>query len=203
MEFFMPIYQIDGVVPVVSPLAFVHPTAVVIGDVIIEANCYIGPCAVLRGDFGPIRVKKNANLQDTCVMHGYPNVVTSIEEFGHVGHGAILHGCIVGKDALVGMNAVVMDESVIGEGSIVGAMSFVKAEVVFPERSLIVGSPAKVIRKVSAEELKWKKQGTKEYIELAKRSQETMIETSPLSEPEPNRKVFAIDHITLAQTKKK
>jgi phenylacetic acid degradation protein len=136
-------------------------------------------------------------------MHGYPDVVTSIEEFGHVGHGAVLHGCIVGKDALIGMNTVVMDESVIGEGSIVGAMSFVKAGVVFPEQSLIVGSPAKVIRKVSAEELKWKKQGTKEYIELAKRSQETMIETSPLSEPEPNRKAFAIDHITLAQTKKK
>ncbi|HIL20611.1 MAG TPA: transferase hexapeptide repeat family protein, partial [Candidatus Thioglobus sp.] len=152
----MPIYQIDGIKPVISPRAFVHPTAVVIGDVIIEDNCYIGPCAVLRGDFGPIRVKRNANLQDTCVMHGFPGIVTLIEEYGHVGHGAVVHGCIIGKNVLVGMNAVIMDESVIGAGSIVGAMSFVKAKVTFPERSLIVGSPAKVIRGVSEDELKWK-----------------------------------------------
>lgn len=199
----MPIYQIDGIKPVVSPLAFVHPTAVLIGDVIIEDNCYIGPCAVLRGDFGQIIVKKNANLQDTCVMHGFPGVVTSIEEFGHVGHGAVLHGCIVGKNALVGMNAVIMDESVIGEGSIVGAMSFVKAEVVFPARSLILGSPAKVVREVSPEELKWKKEGTEIYIELAKRSQETMIETMPLTAVEANRKTIDIHYKTLAKVKKK
>ena len=136
-------------------------------------------------------------------MHGFPGIVTLVEEYGHVGHGAVVHGCIIGKNVLVGMNAVIMDESVIGAGSIVGAMSFVKAEAAFPERSLIVGSPAKVIREVSEDELKWKRQGTEVYIELAKRSQETMIETTALSEPEPGRAAFEIDYKTLSQVKKK
>ena len=198
----MPSYEIDGIRPVVEPGAYVHPTAVLIGDVIIATGCYIGPCAVLRGDFGPIRIHQQANLQDTCVMHGFPGIDTIIEEHGHIGHGAVLHGCIIRKHALVGMNSVIMDEAEIGESSIVGAMAFVKGETKFPPKSLIVGSPAKILRMLSDKEIAWKREGTEVYKQLARRSQETMVETTPLEQVEENRKKINIDYKTLASTKK-
>ena len=82
------VYAIDGVTPVVDPTAFVHPTAVLIGDVIVGAGCYVGPAACLRGDFGRLEVRAGANIQDTCVLHGFPGVGTIVEEDGHIGHGA-------------------------------------------------------------------------------------------------------------------
>ena len=142
----MPCYAIDGVIPVVDPSAYVHPSAVLIGDVIVGAGVYIGPCASLRGDFGRIVIESGANVQDTCVMHGFPGGETRVEVNGHIGHGAVLHGCVVKRDALVGMNAVVMDEAEIGEQSIVAACAFVRAGVKLPARSLIAGLPAKVVR---------------------------------------------------------
>ena len=122
----MPCYSIEGVVPVIDPSAYVHPTAVLIGDVIVGPDCYVGPCAVLRGDFGRIVLERGANVQDTCVLHGFPARDTVVEENGHIGHGAVLHSCIVRRDALVGMNAVVMDEAEIGEAAIVAACAFVQ-----------------------------------------------------------------------------
>jgi len=110
----MPCYAIEGVIPVVHPTAYVHPTAVLIGDVHIGPNCYVGPNASLRGDFGRIVLHAGANVQDNCVMHGFPQQDTLVEENGHIGHGAVLHSCTVRRDALVGMNAVVMDEAVVG-----------------------------------------------------------------------------------------
>lgn len=159
----MPIYQIDGLTPVVPEESFVHPTAVLIGDVILGKGVYVGPNASLRGDFGRIVVKDSANIQDNCVMHGFPEQDTVVEEDGHIGHSAILHGCIIRRNALVGMNAVVIDGAVIGENSIVGASAFVKAKAEMPANYLIVGSPAKAIRELSEQELAWKKQGTHEY----------------------------------------
>ena len=117
------VYSIDGVIPVIDPTAFVHPTAILIGDVIVGPGCYVGPAASLRGDFGRLILRRGANLQDTCVMHGFPGTDTVIEEDGHVGHGAVLHGCTIRRDALVGMNAVIMDGAVVGESAIVAAMA--------------------------------------------------------------------------------
>ncbi|MBV0807361.1 phenylacetic acid degradation protein PaaY, partial [Escherichia coli] len=148
----MPIYQIDGLTPVVPEESFVHPTAVLIGDVILDKGVYVGPNASLRGDFGRIVVKDGANIQDNCVMHGFPEQDTVVGEDGHIGHSAILHGCIIRRNALVGMNAVVMDGAVIGENSIVGASAFVKAKAEMPANYLIVGSPAKAIRELSEQE---------------------------------------------------
>ena len=165
----MPIYQIDGLTPVVPEESFVHPTAVLIGDVILGKGVYVGPNASLRGDFGRIVVKDGANIQDNCVMHGFPEQDTVVEEDGHIGHSAILHGCIIRRNALVGMNAVVIDGAVIGENSIVGASAFVKAKAEMPANYLIVGSPAKAIRELSEQELAWKKQGTHEYQVLVTR----------------------------------
>jgi phenylacetic acid degradation protein len=123
----MPCYEIDGLRPVVHPEAYVHPTAVLIGDVIVAAGCYVGPACSLRGDFGRLMLETGANFQDTCVMHGFPDTDTVVEQDGHIGHGAVLHGCVVRRNAMVGMNAVVMDRAVVGDSAIVAACAFVKA----------------------------------------------------------------------------
>ncbi|MDQ2963013.1 MAG: phenylacetic acid degradation protein PaaY [Pseudomonadota bacterium] len=182
------VWSINGVTPVVDPTAFVHASAVLIGDVLVGAGCYIGPSASLRGDFGRIDVRAGANLQDCCVMHGFPGTDTVVEEAGHIGHGAILHGCIVQKNALVGMNAVVNDNAVIGESAIVAAMAFVKAGMVVPPRTLVAGVPAKVVRTLTDQELAWKIEGTQSYQELARRSLATMVEAEALTAAEPDRK---------------
>ncbi len=135
------VYAYDGIVPVVDPTAFVHPAAVLIGDVIVGPACYVGPGAVLRGDFGRIVLEKGSNIQETCVVHSFPNVEVVVGEAGHVGHGAVLHGCRIGRNAMIGMNAVIMDEAVIGENAIVAALSFVKAGEHVPSGSLVVGTP--------------------------------------------------------------
>ncbi|MDH0301656.1 MULTISPECIES: phenylacetic acid degradation protein PaaY [unclassified Pseudomonas] len=183
----MPCYRLDGLTPVVHPSAYVHPSAVLIGDVLVGPNCYIGPLASLRGDFGRIILEEGANLQDTCVMHGFPGGDTVVERNGHIGHGAVLHGCRVGEDALVGMNAVVMDGAHVAPRSIVAATAFVKAGFQCPQRSLVVGAPATVKRSLSDQELAWKQRGTAEYHSLARRCMSALVECPPLSAPEAER----------------
>jgi phenylacetic acid degradation protein len=183
----MPCYSIEGVVPVIDPSAYVHPTAVLIGDVIVGENCYVGPNACLRGDFGRIVLKAGANVQDTCVMHGFPERDTVVEENGHIGHGAVLHSCIVRRGALVGMNAVVMDEAEVGEQAIVAACAFVPAGMRIPPRTLVAGMPAKVKRELTEAEIAWKIQGTKTYQDLTLRCLATMQLVDPLPFVEPDR----------------
>lgn len=187
------VYSIDGVTPVIHPTAYVHPTAVLIGDVIIGPGCYVGPGACLRGDFGRLVMEEGSNLQDTCVVHGFPGSDTVIEVDGHIGHGAVIHGARIGRNALVGMNAVVMDGAVIGESSIVAAMSFVKTGMQVPPRSLVMGMPAKVARSLSEEEIAWKRKGTAEYQQLAIRCLQGMQEVTALTEVEPDRKRVRLD----------
>ena len=182
------VYAIDGITPVVHPDAYVHPSAVLIGDVIVGPGCYVGPCASLRGDFGRLILEAGANVQDTCVMHGFPGTDTVVGENGHIGHGAVLHGCRIGRNALVGMNAVIMDNAVIGEEAIIAASAFVKAGEAIPPRVLVAGVPAKVVRPLRDEEIAWKTEGTATYQELARRCLATMVETSPLTAVEPERK---------------
>jgi phenylacetic acid degradation protein len=174
-------------IPVVDPAAFVHPTATLIGDVIVGAGCYVGPGASLRGDFGRIILKPGSNVQDNCVMHSFPGQDAVVEENGHVGHGAILHGCVVGRDALIGMNSVIMDGAVIGEASFVGAMSFVKAGFVVPPRTLVAGVPARIMRDLQDKEIGWKANGTRQYQELARRSLVSLTACEPLAEREADR----------------
>jgi len=182
------VYSIDGVTPVVDPSAYVHPSAVLIGDVIIGAGCYVGPTASLRGDFGRIELRAGSNVQDSCIMHAYPGSDAIVEEEGHIGHGAILHGCIVKRNALVGMNAVVNDNAVIGESAIVAALAFVKAEMIVPPRMLVAGIPARILRALTDQELAWKVEGTGSYLDLTRRSLATMRPTTPLAAPERDRK---------------
>jgi len=189
------VYSIDGVTPVVDPTAYVHPSAVLIGDVIVGAGCYIGPFASLRGDFGGIRVQAGANLQDCCIMHGFPGTDTTVEENGHIGHAAILHSCVIRKNALVGMNAVVNDNAVIGEWSIVAANSFVKAGMVVAPRMLVAGTPARVVRELTDQELEWKDSGTVSYQELTRRCLKTMRATSPLAAVETDRPRIVLEEM--------
>ena len=197
------VYAIDGIVPVVDPSAYVHPSAVLIGDVIVGPGCYVGPCASLRGDFGRLILEAGANLQDTCVMHGFPGTDTVVEENGHIGHGAVLHGCRISKNALVGMNAVIMDNAIIGESSIVAASAFVKASQVIPPRTLVAGVPAKIIRPLSEEEMAWKVDGTRTYQELTRRCLATLVETTPLAAVEADRKRIEMpDVVPLTELKK-
>jgi phenylacetic acid degradation protein len=191
----MPCYAIDGLVPVVDPTAFVHPTAVLIGDVIVGPGVYVGPGASLRGDFGRLVLERGSNLQDNCTMHGFPGSDTIIEENGHVGHGAVLHGCVVRRDALVGMNAVVMDEAEVGEGSFVAASAFVRAGLKIPPRSLAAGVPAKVLRELTEQEMAWKLEGTRTYQRLVERCLATMHEVQPLREVEAGRPRIVADSI--------
>jgi phenylacetic acid degradation protein len=183
-------YSIDGLVPVVVPSAFVHPQAALIGDVIVGEGCYVGPGASLRGDFGRIIVGAGSNVQDCCVLHSFPGKDTLLEEDAHVGHGAVLHGCIVRRGALIGIGAIVMDDVVVEEEAFVGAASFVRAGFIVPARKLVTGVPARVVRDLKPEELAWKAAGTREYQQLAVRSLATLKECAPLAAAEPDRPRF-------------
>ena len=181
------VYSFEGVTPVIHPSSFVHPSAVLIGDVIVGPDCYIAPCASLRGDFGRIVIGQGANIQDNCIVHGFPEHDTVIEEHGHIGHGAVLHCCHIGRNALVGMNAVVMDKAVVGESAIVAAMAFVKAGMLVPARTLVAGMPARIVRALTEQELAWKVEGTALYQQLAQRSFAGMRATEALTEVEADR----------------
>ena len=199
----MPCYEIDGLKPVIHPTAFVHPDAVLIGDVIVGPRCYVAPLASLRGDFGRIVLEEGSNIQDTCVMHGFPGTDTVIGVDGHVGHGAVLHGCRIGRNALVGMNAVIMDNAVVGDESIVAACAFVKAGMEIPPRKLVAGMPAKVMRDLSEQEVTWKGDGTRTYQELTERCLATLKPCGPLTEMEPGRKRFEFPGVVpLVEAKK-
>jgi phenylacetic acid degradation protein len=198
------VYAIDGITPVVDPTAFVHPSAVLIGDVMVGARAYIGPLASLRGDFGRIVVQEGANIQDHCMLHGFPGKDTVVGPEVTVGHGAVLHGCVVKRGALLGMNCVVNDNAEIGEDAVVAALAFVKAEARIPPRALAVGIPAKVIKQVSDEELRWKRDNMLLYQQLAVRSASTMRQVEALTELDANRKRIDIPGaIPLSELKKK
>ena len=181
------VFSIDGITPVVHRAAYVHQSAVLIGDVIVGAGAYIGPSACLRGDFGRIVVEEGANLQDTCVAHGFPGKDTVVGSNANIGHGAVLHGCVVGRGALVGMNSVVNDNAEVGEDAVVAALAFVKAEAKIPPRSLAAGIPARVLRSLTDEEIRWKDENAALYRQLAVRSANSMRQVEALEETEPGR----------------
>ena len=189
------VYSIDGLTPVVHADAYVHPSAVLIGDVHVGAGVYIGPSASLRGDFGRLVIEAGANIQDCCIVHGFPESDTVIEQDGHIGHGAIIHSARICRNAMVGMNAVVNDNAVIGESAFVAAMAFVKAGMQVPPRTLVAGIPAKVMRELSADELAWKVDATRAYQNLARRSLASLRETVALTEEEPGRRRLALSEV--------
>ena len=181
------IFEFKGFIPVIDPSSFIHPQATITGNVIIGKDCYIGPGACLRGDWGGIEVADGCNVQENCTIHMFPGVTVRLEEAAHIGHGAIIHGAHIGANAMIGMNSVIMDNAHIGGGSIVGALSFVKAESKIPERSLVVGNPAKIIKEVSDEMLAWKTKGTQLYQSLPKDCYEHLKPVEALTSIPANR----------------
>jgi len=176
------IYSFKGFVPVIHETSFVHPQAAVTGNVIIGKHCYIGPGAALRGDWGGIVLEDGCNVQENCTIHMFPGITVVLKEGAHIGHGAVIHGAIIGKNCLVGMNSVIMDNVVLGDECIVGALSFLKADEIYEARSLIVGNPAKKIKDVTDELIAWKSKGTLLYQSLPKEMQEEWDACEPLRE---------------------
>lgn len=197
------IYSFKNYTPVVHESSFVHPLAAVTGNVIIGKNCYIGPGAAIRGDWGQIILEDGVNVQENCTVHMFPGKSITLKESAHVGHGAIIHGANLGRNCLIGMNSVIMDDAEIGDESIVGAMSFVKAETIIPRRSLVVGNPAKIIREVSDEMIDWKTKGTKLYQQLPADCHQSLKEVQPLSEVPENMKMQESFYDTLRDFMKK
>ncbi|MFT4673265.1 MAG: phenylacetic acid degradation protein [Saprospiraceae bacterium] len=196
------IYSFKGHIPVVHESSFIHPLAAVTGNVIIGRNCYVGPGAAIRGDWGEIILEDGVNVQENCTVHMFPGKSIVLKEGAHIGHGAIIHGANLGRNCMVGMNSVVMDGAFIGDECIVGAMAFVKAECVFESRQLIVGNPAKVIKEVSEEMIAWKTAGTKLYQHLPADCHESLREVAPLREIPKNRPMQEDIYKTLADLKK-
>jgi carbonic anhydrase/acetyltransferase-like protein (isoleucine patch superfamily) len=182
------IFSFKGFIPVIHKSAFVHPQATVIGNVIIGKDVYVGPSAVIRGDWGGIVIEDGCNIQETCVIHVFPGKSITLKRNAHIGHGAVIHGANIGENVLVGMNAVVMDMAEVGDGSIIGALTFVPSQMVIPPRSVVVGNPAKVVKQVSDAMLEWKTNGTKLYQTLPKELRSTMKAVRPLRKVPKNRK---------------
>ena len=178
----MAFYQFNGIRPVVHPSSFVHPQAAVTGQVIIGKDVYIGPGCALRGDWGKIVIADGCNVQENCTVHMFPGVTVLLKEGAHIGHGAIIHGATIGRNCLVGMNAVIMDEVDLGDESIVGALCFIRQGEKIPPRSMVVGNPGKIIREVSDEMIAWKTKGTSLYQQLPQRCFETLQACEPLPE---------------------
>ncbi len=176
------IYRFEEYIPVVDPSSFVHPLAAVTGKVIIGKNVYVGPGAAIRGDWGGIIVEDGCNVQENCTIHMFPGITVRLMEGAHIGHGAVIHGAIIGRNCLIGMNSVIMDEVEIGEECIVGALTFIKAGEKIPRRSLIAGNPGKLIKEVSDEMIRWKTEGTKLYQDLPGRCFTGLRPTLPSSE---------------------
>lgn len=183
----MSIYSFNGFIPVIDASSFIHPKASVTGNVIIGKDVYIGPGAAIRGDWGLIEIKDGCNVQENCTIHMFPGTSVILEKGAHIGHGAIIHGAHIGENCLIGMNSVVMDDVKIERESIIGALSFISANTVIPERSLVVGNPAKIIKQVSDEMIAWKTKGTALYQSLPATCHETLHEVEPLMEIEINR----------------
>ncbi len=194
-------YSFKGFIPVVHPSSFVHPLAAVTGNVIIGRDVYVGPGAAIRGDWGGIVIEDGCNVQENCTIHMFPGITITLKEGAHIGHGAIVHGAHVGRNVLVGMNSVLMDEAEIGDECIIGAMSFVPAKMIIPRRSLVAGSPAKIIKEVSDEMIAWKTKGTRLYQMLPKNCHDNLIECQPLDEIPANRPAQESLYATWEQVK--
>lgn len=197
----MAVYQFDGFIPVIHESSFIHPLAAVTGNVIIGKDCYIGPGAAIRGDWGGIVIEDGCNVQENCTIHMFPGVTVLLKENSHIGHGAVVHGATIGKNCLIGMNAVIMDEVIIGDECIIGGLSWIKAGTEIPARSVVVGR-GKIVKEVTDEMLAWKTDGTKLYQQLPGEMKATWKECEPLREIPADRKIQNKNYHTWNEAKK-
>lgn len=197
------IFEFNGYKPVIHRSAFIHPNATVTGNVTIGRDVYVGPGAAVRGDWGEIIIEDGCNIQENCTIHMFPGTTVLLKESAHIGHGAIIHGATIGKNALIGMNSVIMDNAVIGDECIVGALTFVPADTVFENRKVIVGNPAKVIKEVSDDMIKWKTKGTELYQQLPADCYASLKECEPLRRSPAFKPEQQKEYKTWGENKKK
>ncbi len=169
-------YSLGGVKPVVDKEAWVAPNAAVLGNVKMASSSSVWFGCTLRGDNDPIIIGENSNIQDNSVLHTDIGAPINIAEDVTVGHKVMLHGCIIGKNSLIGMGSTILNHAVIGENSIVGANSLVTEGKEFPDGVLIIGSPARVLRKLKPEEIAMIKTSADIYVENAKRFKTDLVE---------------------------
>ena len=197
------IYEFKGFIPVIHASSFIHPQAAVTGNVIIGKDVYVGPGAAIRGDWGGIVIEDGCNVQENCTIHMFPGKNITLKAGAHIGHGAIIHGANIGANSLVGMNAVVMDDAVVGDECIVGALTFIRSEMIIPNRKVVVGNPAVIVKDVSDEMIEWKTMGTALYQKLPAELYETLKEVQPLREIPANRPEQEALYQTLEEFKNK
>jgi carbonic anhydrase/acetyltransferase-like protein (isoleucine patch superfamily) len=181
------VYQFKGFIPIIHESSFVHPQAAVTGNVIVGKNVYVGPGAAIRGDWGGIIIEDGCNVQENCTIHMFPGKSLTLKESAHIGHGAIIHGANIGRNCLIGMNAVIMDDAEIGDECIVGALTFVKAGMKIPNRKMVVGNPAVIVKDITDDMIAWKTKGTELYQKLPAELYETLKEVEPLREVPTDR----------------
>jgi phenylacetic acid degradation protein len=196
------IYKFNNYIPVIHESSFIHPQAAVTGNVIIGKNCYIGPSAALRGDWGQIILEDGCNVQENCTIHMFPGVTVLLKEGAHIGHGAVIHGAAIGRNSLIGINAVIMDNVQLGDECIVGALTFIKADSVIPTRSVVVGNPHKIIKQVTDEMLQWKTEGTTLYQQLPGEMMKHWEVCEPLRTLPESYKAMNNNYKTWNETKK-
>lgn len=195
------VFEFNGYKPVVHKSAFIHPNATVTGNVIIGKNVYIGPSAAIRGDWGEIVIEDGCNVQENCTVHMFPGGAIRLCTGAHIGHGAIVHGANIGKNSLIGMNAVLMDNVEIGEACIIGALTFVPDGMKIPDRKVVVGNPARILKDVTDDMIAWKTKGTELYQSLPASLYATLKPCKPLRNVPPNRKSVSIDYKTWNDSK--
>lgn len=196
------IYEFKGFIPVVHESSFIHPQAAVTGNVIIGKDVYVGPGAAIRGDWGEIIIEDGCNVQENCTIHMFPGKSMVLKAGAHIGHGAIIHGANIGANSLVGMNAVIMDDAEVGDECIIGALSFIKAGMKIPNRKMVVGNPAVIVKDISDEMIDWKTKGTALYQKLPKECYESLRAVAPLREIPSNRPTQEAFYKTLEEFKK-
>ncbi|WP_298154369.1 transferase hexapeptide repeat family protein [Flavobacterium sp.] len=197
------IYEFKGFIPVIHESSFIHPQAAVTGNVIIGKDVYVGPGAAIRGDWGGIIIEDGCNVQENCTIHMFPGKNITLKKGAHIGHGAIIHGANIGANSLVGMNAVIMDDAELGDECIVGALTFIKAEMKIPNRKMVVGNPAVIVKDISDDMIAWKTKGTQLYQQLPKELYETLKVVEPLREIPKDRPIQETNYMTLEEFRKK
>jgi len=197
------VYSFKDFIPVIDATSFIHPHAAITGNVVIGKDVYVGPGAAIRGDWGKIIIEDGCNVQENCIVHMFPGITVTLKEGAHIGHGAIIHGAVIGKNCLIGMNSVIMDEVELGDECIVGALSFIKSGEKIPHRSLVAGNPAKIIKEVSDEMIEWKTQGTKLYQQLPAEMYKYWKACEPLRQKPDNEPPQEILYKTWNEIKRK
>ena len=165
----MPLFAFEGHEPQVSPEAWIAPTATLVGDVRVEAEASVWYGAVLRADFGPIIVRRGANIQDGSILHGGDDPVTEIGEGVTIGHLCVVHGAVIGAEALIGNGATVLDQAVVGARALVAGGATVPPGMIIPAGMLAAGVPAKIVREVSGGARHWVETNPAIYRDLARR----------------------------------